>query len=222
MQMRKIIFGSYDTWMDWGLTLTGWQLSAPEYKSNFVSVPGRDGDLDLSTALTDGEPRYNNRELTATFELSTGTREARLLTFNQIVNTLDGRRVDITLPDDDTHYITGRLQVAIDYNDPAHGALTITGICEPWRYAATAKTRTLTAGSTAQTAVLVNEGRRILAPTVVISGTDASVTLTFGTNTWTLTANTYRLPDLQLQPGNNSLTYSGTGTVAITWREAVL
>ena len=65
MQMRKIIFGDYDTWVDWGLTLTGWQLSAPEYKSNFVSVPGRDGDLDLSTALTDGEPRYNNRELTA-------------------------------------------------------------------------------------------------------------------------------------------------------------
>lgn len=219
---RKIIFGSYDTWTDWGLTLTGWKLSAPEYKTNFVSVPGRDGDLDLSTALTDGEPRYNNRQLTASFELSTGTRETRLATFNQIVNALDGRQVNITLPDDADHYITGRLQVAIEYNDPAHGALTIAGICEPWRYSATAKTQTLTAGSTAQTAILANDGRRILIPTVVVSGTGASVALAFGSSTWTLSAGTYSLPDLQLQSGNNGLTYSGTGTVVITWREAVL
>lgn len=220
--MRKIIFGAYDTWENWGLTLTGWELSAPEYKPYFVSVPGRDGDIDLSTALTDGQPRYNNRELTATFELSTGTREQRLAAFNTIVNALDGKRVNITLPDDATHYITGRLSVAVEYCDPAHGALTITGNCDPWRYAATPKTQTLTASSSQRTATLANNGRRVLVPAVVISGTGASVALAFGSNNWTLSAGTYSLPDLQLQPGNNSLTYSGTGKAVITWREAVL
>lgn len=219
---RKIIFGSYDTYTNWGLTLTGYELSAPEYKDAFVSVPGRDGDLDLSTALTDGEPRYNNRELTATFEISSGTRDTRLALFSTIINALDGRRVNVTLPDDATHYITGRLRVAIEYNDLAHGALTITGICDPWRYASTEKTKTLTASSTEQTATLTNGGRRLLVPTIVVSGSSASVLLAFGSSTWTLSAGTYTLPDLLLQQGNNSLTYSGTGTVALTWREAVL
>ena len=73
MVKRRIIFNDYDSVVDGRLTLTGWQLSDPVYKANFVSVPGRDGDLDLTTALTDGEPRYNNRTLTATFESSEGT-----------------------------------------------------------------------------------------------------------------------------------------------------
>ena len=220
--MRKIIFGSYDTWVDWGLTLTSLELSTPEYKSCFVSVPGRDGDLDLSTALSDGEPRYNNRELTATFELSTGTRESRLSIFSAILNALDGRRVNIILPDDAMHYIVGRVRVVIDYCGPAHGALTITGNCEPWRYATTDKSCTLTATRTGKNATLINEGRRILAPTIVVSGASASVELTSGERNWTLAAGTYILPDLQLRPGNNVITYRGTGTMVVSWREAIL
>lgn len=219
---RKIIFGSYDTDTTWGLTLTSWQLSAPSYRSSFVQVPGRDGDLDLSTSLTDGEPRYNNRELVATFEISTSTRANRETLFRTIVNALDGRRLNITLPDDATHYIAGRLQVALEYNDLAHGALTIKGNCEPWRFAATAKTATLTATSTAQTSTLANAGRRLLVPTIVVSGEGASVVLAFGSSTWTLSAGTYALPGLLLQMGNNTITYSGSGSAELTWREAVL
>lgn len=219
---RKIIFGDYDSFDTWGLTLTGYKLTDPEYKSNFVPVPGRDGDLDLSTAMTDGEPRFGNRTLTATFELSSGTRDTRLATFNQIVNALSGRRVAITLPDDSAHYLVGRVSVTVDYCDPYHGALTVTAICEPWRQAFAEKSETLTAASTVKAATLTNAGRRLLVPTLVVSGAEASVTITFGTSTWALAAGTYKLPDLLLRPGDNSLTYKGTGTIALTWREAVL
>lgn len=220
--MRNITFGTYNTWSDWGLTLTGYKLDDATYKSSFVSVPGRDGDLDLSAALTGGEPRFNSRALTATFELSAGTRDTRLTTFSQICNALEGRRVNIVLPDDATHYITGRCHVAIDYCDPAHGALTITANCDPWRLASTQRTVSVTAESTPKTATLTNSGRRLLVPTVVITGTYASFALTFGEETWTLSAGTYQLPDLQLQPGSNTVTYSGTGTAVFTYREAIL
>lgn len=40
MEKRKIIFGNYDTALDGLWTLTGWSLSEPAYKSNFVAVPG--------------------------------------------------------------------------------------------------------------------------------------------------------------------------------------
>lgn len=222
MEKRKIIFGTYDTAADGLLTLTGWELSAPVYQSNMVEVPGRDGLLDLSTALTDGEPRYGSRTLTATFETSEGTRLERKARFDTMVNWLDGWRMDIQLPDDDSHYITGRLSIAVEYNDPAHGAVTVTAVCDPWRYLKEEHVVTLAAATEAQTATLVNAGRKSQAPTVTISGNDAAVTLVYGAYTWALGAGVYVLPDLILRQGSNALTYSGTGTVEVRYREAVL
>lgn len=220
--MRNIIFGDFDSWSDWGLTLTGQTFSAPTYKPSFVSVPGRDGDLDLSGALTDGEPRYENRQLTTTFEISSGTRSSREALFSTIMNALDGRIMNIVLPDDPYHYITGRLQVAVNYNDLAHGAITITANCEPWRQASAEVSRTLTAISVQTSAILANSGRRQLIPTIIISGASASVELVFGASTWELTAGTYQLPGLLLRTGNNELKYRGSGTINITYREAIL
>lgn len=221
MEKRKIIFGTYDTAAQL-LTLTGWELSAPVYQSNLVEVPGRDGPLDLSTALTDGEPRYEGRTLTAHFETSEGTRLERKARFDTMVNWLDGWRMDIQLPDDDTHYITGRVSVAVEYNDPAHGAVTVTAVCDPWRYFKEETVVELTAGTEAQTATIVNTGRKSQAPTLTISGDGASVTLVYGAYTWALGAGVYVLPDLILRQGDNALTYSGTGSVELRYREAVL
>ena len=221
MEKRKIIFGTYDTAAQL-LTLTGWELSAPVYQSNLVEVPGRDGPLDLSTALTDGEPRYEGRTLTARFETSEGTRLERKARFDTMVNWLDGWRMDIVLPDDDSHYITGRVSVAVEYNDEAHGAVNVTAVCDPWRYFKEEHVVALTAGTEAQTATLVNAGRKSLSPTLTISGTGASVRLVYGAYSWTLGAGVYVLPDLILKQGDNALTYSGTGSVELRYREAVL
>lgn len=219
MTMRKIVFGAYDTWQDWGLTLTSYELSAPEYKSNFVSVPCRDGDIDLSTVLTDGEPRYNNRELTATFEISSGTRDSRVELFSKIINALDGRSVNITLPDDTTHYITGRCSVSVGYNDLAHGEISVAAVCQPWRFANDESVRSTAISSTAATVTLTNNGRRVLTPTIIVS---SSATIVFGPNTVTLSAGTSKLPELQMPSGDTSVTASGSGSIKFLWREAVL
>lgn len=219
MEKRKIIFGVYDTAKDGLLTLTGWQLSEPIYKDNFVPVPGRDGDLDFSTVLTDGEPRYNNRELTATFESSEGTRLDRKAIFEEMQNLLDGRRMNIVLPDDDLHYIAGRVRVAIEYNDPAHGALTVTAICEPWQYAVNETVHVLAASDVEQSYILKNAGRRVLIPSVVVTG---AVDLAYGGSNWSLSAGAYTLPDLMLYPGAAIIKYRGTGTLTFRYREAIL
>lgn len=222
MEKRRILFGTYDTALDGLWTLTGWSLSEPVYKSNFVAVPGRDGDLDLSTALTDGAPRYSNRTLTATFECSEGTRLEREDTINTMVNWLDGWRMDIILPDDDDHYITGRVHVKREYNDPVHAAVTVTATCDPWRYSDREMVVKLTATEAVQTAVLTNSGRKTVVPLLVIEGEGASINLTFETASWRLGAGAYQLPDLVLNQGSVSLTYKGTGDLTFTYREAVL
>jgi hypothetical protein len=68
---------------------------------------------------------------------------------------------------------------------------------------------------------LVNTGRLAVVPLVEITGGD--VTLVFGESTWTLSAGSYRLPDMRLTQGAHRLIYSGrAGNVRITFREAVL
>jgi len=219
---RKIIFGSYDTILNGPWTLASWSLSAAEYRTQFVEVPGRDGDLDLSTALTDGAPRYGSRTLTVTLERSDGTRLDREAAINTMVNWLDGWRMDIRLPDDEAHYITGRVHVVKEYNDPAHAAVTVTAVCDPWRYANYETVLRLTAAEEEQTAMLTNNGRRTVVPVLQITGEGASVLLKFGTASWALGAGTYQLPDLVLPQGGASVTYSGTGDLSFTYREALL
>jgi hypothetical protein len=220
--MRKIIFGSYDTHLNGPWTLTGWELTPAEHRKQFVEVPGRDGELDLSTALTDGAPRYGNRTLTATFERSDGTRLEREAAINTMVNWLDGWRMDIRLPDDELHYITGRVHVEKNYNDPAHAAVTVTAVCDPWRYNNYETVLSMTASATPVATRLPNEGRRTVVPTLNITGTGASVSLVYGTYSWVLGPGVYQLPDLIVPQGGIAITYSGTGNLSFTYRDAVL
>lgn len=219
MEKRGLLIGTYNT-VEQLWTLAALELSAPEYQEKFLDVPGRDGALDLSAALTNGAPTYHSRTLTVKLECSEGDRLTREAAINTMVNWLDGWRQDIVLPDDPGHYITGRVSVAKEYNDLAHAAVTVTAVCDPWRYAKDETIYTLTAESTEKVAFLSNDGRRTAVPLLTITG--GTMLLKYGSFSWSLGAGTYQLPDLTLPQGGGSLTYSGTGTLRITYREAVL
>ena len=219
MEKRGLTIGTYNT-AEQLWTLTAWELSAPEYHENFLDVPGRDGALDLSAALTNGAPTYHSRTLTVKLECSEGNRLEREAAINTMTNWLDGWRQDIVLPDDPGHYITGRVSVAKEYNDNAHAAVTVTAVCDPWRYAKDETVYTLTAATAEKTASLANTGRRTAVPLLTITG--GSILIKYGAYSWSLGAGTYQLPDLTLPQGGGTLTYSGTGTLRISYREAVL
>lgn len=221
MEKRKIVFGSYDTAAA-GWTLTGWQLSAPVQKTKHLDKLGGDGSWDLSTALTGGIMRYADRQLTASFECSEGDRMTREDTIRQMVNRLDGERVEIELPDDPYHYLVGRVSVQRGYNDMAHAAVTVSAVCEPWKYADVEIVRTLTATAAEKTVTLANAGRRAVVPLLTVAGSGASVRLSYGTASVSLAAGEHKWPDLLLTPGAHAVKYSGSGTLTITYREAVL
>ena len=139
-----------------------------------------------------------------------------------MVNWLSGWRVPITLPDDTTHYIMGRLQVQRLYNDMAHCSVQVSAVCDPWRLSTEETVANLAATTEAQTTALVNSGRRTVVPLLTITGDEAQVLLQFGASSWALGPGTYQLPDLVLKQGSSELTYSGTGSLIFTYREAVL
>lgn len=217
-----MIFDTYDTALHGWVLTPGWKLSAAEQKTNYMEKASGDGSWDLSTALSDGIPRYRDRTLTATFECSDGDRRSREEKIRHMVNLLDGLRVNIALPDDDFYHLTGRLHVAREYNDPAHAAVTVTAVCDPWKYANEETKVSLTASAEKKVVRLANNGRKAVVPTITVEGAGAAVLLEYGTKSRAFSAGTYQWVDLLLTKGSHLLTYSGTGQLKITYREAVL
>jgi len=174
----------------------------------------------MSTALSDGEPVYKSRQLTATFECSEGDRLTRKRWIADMINALDGRQWEIILPDDPHLFVVGRVRVTLLYNDLAHASVSVTAICEPWKYYRDETVVVLSATSSKQVATLRNSGRMPVMPTVDVTG--SSVLIECGTTTYALSTGTYDLPDLYLLSGETPIKYSGSGTICITYREAVL
>ncbi len=88
MTKRQLILDGYKTAEDGLFTLTSCKITKASQVQTFVSVPGRFAPLDLSTALTDGQPYYGNASLAAVLESSEGTREERQRRIEQMVNQL--------------------------------------------------------------------------------------------------------------------------------------
>jgi hypothetical protein len=213
--------GDYNTATN-GWTLSSWTLAMPKKKTNLVEVPASDVVLDLSTALTEGVPHYSTRNLTVTLECSNGDRLERRQRIADMINQLDGQKVNIILPDDPNHYLVGWVTVQQLYNDPAHASVQVDAVCEPWLYSDTETSATLLAVAEEKGASVVNSGRMAVVPSVEV--TDGDVLVRFLTNgaTWALSPGVYYLPDLYLTPGTHRVRYSGAGQIVIKYREAVL
>lgn len=222
MQKRRILLGTYDT-AGHGWTLTGWKLGAAEQKTKYLEKANGDGSWDLSTALSDGIMKYKDRALTATFECSEGTRMEREEIIREMINTLDGEKLEIRLPDDDQHHLVGRIHVRREYNDLAHAAVSVQATCEPWKYNDAETFATIASTTEPTQATLHNRGKRAIVPTITVTG--GPVVLEFQGASIELSAGTYSTPswpDLLLKPGSHAVTCSGAGTVAFRYREAVL
>lgn len=227
MQKRSVRLGDYDTALH-GWTLTGYALSDPEQKTQYVEKSGGDGSWDLSTVLSDGIPRYKDRNLIITLENSQGTRADREDLISEMVNLLDGQVWQVVPPDHPGHYLSARLHVAVNYSDLAHAMVTVTGVCEPWLYrlheTVVELDAPITISTDAATFVLWNNGRKVVTPVLTVKGV---AHLTFNGLRTDLTTGTVVWPALQLAPGRNELIYTGSmnptsDTLTLTYREAVL
>lgn len=116
---HSITFGNKNTWDDWCLIPeTDPIITLPTQKTSFVDIPGADGSLDMSEALT-GYPIYNDREGTLTFlamnKSASVQPECNPLSFRNLVSVitdyLHGKKLRMVLEDDDTHFYEGRFYV---------------------------------------------------------------------------------------------------------------
>ena len=210
-----------DTLLTYGLyLLSDLKISAPALKEDYVDIPGADGSLDMSCALA-GEPTYKDREITGTlFKRSDDFSLSQIA--SEISNLYHGKSVKIKLPTDTDHYFIGVIQFG-DSDGYNSCKIPFSARVNPWRYknAVTTVTRDdLTANY--KTLTLTNE-RRSVVPSITVT---EETTLLWGTATYTISAGTYKLPDIVLVQGSNTLkaklTTASTGSITIEYQEASL
>lgn len=216
--MRGVYFDDKHTGDDWNLILNSKSIDPPAPKYVKISVDGRNGDLNLSRALT-GDISYANREVNYTFIATEGTQEEREALISQIVNYCHGQERKIIDPDYPDYYFIGEITVSNIRNDRAYGTFTISGDCEPFKYSVEEINRLISLTSTESVINLTNGGTKTLIPTVTVDG---NANIKIGNDSVSLGSGTYKLTALRLPSGSTPITVSGSGTLTLTYREAIL
>lgn len=216
--MRELMFDNIHTFEDWELILTDKKLDPPIPKITKIPVDGRDGDLDLSEILT-GDIHYENRDCVFTFLLAEGSQSWREERLNEIINTLHGSNKKIITPDDPDHYLYGRCKVNNVVNNKAYASFIVEANCEPYRYLINEVNRVVTLSNSSLDIILTNAGRKTLIPTLIVSN---SANIRINNSSIALGSGTYKLPNFKLPNGVTTLSATGSGTLTISYREAVL
>lgn len=217
--MRGIKIDEIHTAADWGLILNSKSFPPPEPKIYAVEIEGQDGAIDLSESLTN-DIRYKNRPVSFTFTDANGTYSERSNRLMDIVGFVHGRKRKIILDDDKHHYFYGRWTISDINQQGTYTSFALMGDCEPWRYAVSQVQRLLRVNNSEKNFLLYNEGLRLVNPTFKVEG---NVSISFDEITMTgLQSGEYINTEILFRHGNNSVTVEGTGSVIVTYREAVL
>jgi hypothetical protein len=115
-----------------GLYWTDFSATAPEVKTFTVDIPGRNGLLDYSEALT-GSPVYKNATLSATFVAACTMAEWHKL-YQNVRQELHGQVCTIVADSNSSYAYRGRCTVDSTMEDAKHAVFTISADIEPYCY----------------------------------------------------------------------------------------
>lgn len=123
---------SRNTWDDWFLIPSPRPLvNPPPVKTSYVEIPGGDGILDLTTAMT-GKPMYSNRTGSWEFYVENGHKGWSAL-YSEIMDYLHGEKMICILDDDPMYYYEGRFSVNQWRSDPAQSMIVIDYNLAPYK-----------------------------------------------------------------------------------------
>lgn len=227
----------YHTLDDWGFALgNNNYISEPELETFYVNVPYRDGQVDLSTALT-GRRVFKKRQLS--FNL--GGIRPRMnwdAEISDLRNKIHGKECKITLDNDREYYWLGRVFLTDFDRTRGLGTFTLSVpdaepykytnemIGEPWRWNPfnfeTGKVHGDGAVEVDGTVtVIIPSGLMPVVPIFVVNGAE-NLSVTQNGKKYQLKNGENRFPTLYVNDKETELTYEGKGTVVINYRNGSL
>lgn len=226
---------TFHTLDDWGLALgNNNYIGDPEMETTYIQIPGRDGLLDASEALT-GRRVYTKRSLA--FSLG-GVRE-RLnwdLVISSWRNNINGRICKITLDNDTEYFWRGRTYIQEFDRFQGLGTFTLTvPQAEPYKYTWLTSTEPwlwdpfnfLTGVITYVGAVIVNgtktvtvpRGHMPTSPIFIVSNKVGTLTLICGGDTYEMDSASNKYPSIFVGGDTDTeMTFTGNATIEIFYR----
>lgn len=239
---HSIRIGDKNTWDDWHLIPTSRpKFNMPNVKTNYVDIPGGDGVLDLTTALT-GRPTYGNRQGSFEFLVINDYGEW-YERYSDIATYLHGKEFKAILDDDPDWYYEGRFalnewksdkdwsKITINYNvgpykksilssgdkwlwDTFCFGYTEGGVEVPGDKIESIKNIIVNGTFTVTYTGDVYESSPIISCSKY-QNTDLSMTVTINNKTFTLFQGTNVLESITFSTGPNELVFNGVGIVSI-------
>ena len=195
--------------------LDGYTLEPPEPKTYTVDIPGGNGVIDLTEALT-GDVAYKNRKQEFTFAVIDVKNFEKVKT--EVSNFLHGRAFDYTMTMDPGYTYHGRFSVD-SYSHEAYangllGQFKITVDANPYKLKEHCAYRL---NATGGKLYRLESGRRPVHPTIECT---EPCFVTFGSNgEQTIPAGTYRLNDVLFNQGINEIYLNTHKFFYVHWDE---
>ena len=201
------------------------RIASPEPRLTYIEIPGADGALDLSDALTGGVS-YQMREITfslfAAHDIIAGTRTpATEAHFSEIRRRmyldLHGKKVKLWTPDDPDHYYLGRIRLGekAGYNS---GMLEVSMEAQPWHYKNSVTTKRVSVNASD---ILFQNEQMPTQPTFTVATGGARIV--YKGRTYNLLAGDNIFPAVILTAGENRISFASVSDpITITWQEASL
>lgn len=209
--MRTVFFDEYNSYLDFALILNDKTIGEAAVKTNTVEIEGSDGVLDLTDYF--GEVYYENRTLEFNFSLIEPISEFSRI-YSEVKNALNGKKMKITLSEDQDFYYVGRVSVNEWASDGRIGKLSISCDCEPYKYRKNVTQKTITVNGT-KTVLFQNLHKRVI-PEFNLS---AAMQIKFGDTTYNPTKGNWQDSRLKFVQGSNRVDFIGTGTVTVKYQE---
>ena len=201
--MNQFKIGDKLTYDDWGLFLQSFQISDPDPKTNYIDIPGGDGSIDLTEALT-GAVVYHDREITASFNTNAPRASWRPL-MEDIQNYAHGRKFAITVPDDPDHYYKGRVKIGTLIKHATNATFTLTAKVDPYKYKNDETVIQLTIDSTGTMTTTIPNSRMRVIPTFTFS---AQTQIEWKNITISVDAGERTISQILLEQGDNPITFN--------------
>ena len=227
---------TFHTLNDWGCALgNNNYIGAPEMETTYITVPGRNGMIDASEAVS-GRRIYKKRELS--FEL--GAVNPRL-SWDGIIsnfrNNVNGRVCRLTLDNDIGYFWRGRVYVEDFDRFRDLGTFTLhVPVADPYKYDVNSSaepwlwdpfnfetgviTNTGAVVIDGSGSVTINHGHMLTCPEIVVSDlTSSSFYVTFNGSDFALVPGSNTIPSILVGGEEDvTLTFTGSATVQVVYR----
>ena len=223
--MIGVTFGDKHSFDDFGIYLTSKTINPPEPQTNTISVPLRDGSIDLTESLTN-DVKYNDRKINMTFSVI-HPMEQWSDKVSEIENYLHGKRMKVVFDDDQNFYYMGRLKVNEWSSQKSIGKLVIECPADPYKYDVQgdwlwdpfdfendciSESENITVSGS--TSVVIVGKRKKTYPTITAS---AAMSVSYNGTTYNIIEGINKLYEMILDEGENTLTFNGSGSVLIEY-----